>query len=298
MEPGKREMAIAAGSATSPHTLDESASRSTRADGKDSSAISPISSRLPGRFIPELQRASRRLDLPEDLKREILLEMAADLEDLSRRLREMGLGVGDADREAIRRLGLGDDATSALSDVHLSPLERALRRGATLARAGRDLLLIGLGLLLVLSPLPLLARTAQLGDVLGQLWPIAILLLLAARDAFQLRGELTSEQLDHDRAHERLTRLLLAAALTMAAAGLISTTHAYREAGVRAATAQPFGQGLIQVAAGASLRLSIGLAAGLAILALWSVSASRLTRRTHAEAPASDIFSNPAGRKR
>lgn len=105
------------------------------------------------RFTPRLRELSERLSLPQAARARILLEVSGDLEALFRRYVEKGLSEADAEREALSRIDLSDEALEELCRVHGGWFRRfvetlAHRAGPTWER----LLLIGLAVAaLVLS---------------------------------------------------------------------------------------------------------------------------------------------------
>jgi hypothetical protein len=99
------------------------------------------------RFAPELRRLSGRLSLPQPARCRVLLEISGDLEDLFQSYRDKGLPPEDAEREALNRIDLSDEALAELRRVHGGWLRRfadglAGRMGPTWERA----LLAALGL--------------------------------------------------------------------------------------------------------------------------------------------------------
>lgn len=88
------------------------------------------------RFDRVLRRAERGLQAPEPRRSRILMEMAADLEDLYRTYREQGLGETEARRRAEEWLAPSTTALASLRSVHLPAFERLLDRlgGSTRGR--------------------------------------------------------------------------------------------------------------------------------------------------------------------
>ena len=62
------------------------------------------------RFTGLLKRTAARLDLPQPTKSHVLLEMAADLEDLFAAYRERGFGEEEAARRVEEKFDASDDA--------------------------------------------------------------------------------------------------------------------------------------------------------------------------------------------
>lgn len=76
------------------------------------------------RFTDLLQETSDRLELPQPAKSRILLEMAADLEDLYAAYRDQGLGEAEAEARAREHFAASDDAIAELVAIHRTPFQR------------------------------------------------------------------------------------------------------------------------------------------------------------------------------
>ena len=80
------------------------------------------------RFAEVLRRNSDRLDLPQPARSRVLLEIAADMEDVYALQRERGLDEAAAMREAVESCALSDEALAELARVHRGSVRRALDR--------------------------------------------------------------------------------------------------------------------------------------------------------------------------
>jgi hypothetical protein len=80
------------------------------------------------RFVQHLKSIEERLDLPQPLKSRIILEIAADMEDLFNHFKEKGMGDEEAITEVERKMEITEDSLEALSQVHKSGLQRLLDR--------------------------------------------------------------------------------------------------------------------------------------------------------------------------
>ena len=80
------------------------------------------------RFAPMIRATSQRLDLPQPARARVLVEMAADLEDLFEHYLGDGASEEEAYARACERFGLSDEALRRLVEVHASPLRRILER--------------------------------------------------------------------------------------------------------------------------------------------------------------------------
>ena len=76
------------------------------------------------RFADILREADRRLELPSQVRARILLEMAADLEDLYRHCQDEGLSEPEAEEKARESFSLSDETLAALAEIHTSGLQR------------------------------------------------------------------------------------------------------------------------------------------------------------------------------
>jgi hypothetical protein len=99
------------------------------------------------RFHAVLRRTAARLDLPQPAKSHVLLEMAADLEDLYAVYRGRGLDEQEALRRVEERLDVADEALAELIRVHSSGFRRWLDRLSEQAQTRWERVLLGLVLL-------------------------------------------------------------------------------------------------------------------------------------------------------
>ncbi len=131
------------------------------------------------RFAEALADASARLTVPEPVRSRILLEVAADMDDLYRTYLERGHGEEEAREGVLEHFDLSQEALRQLAAVHDTPLDRSLGSLSGEARApwARTLLAL-LGLFVAAGSGSLLLR----GEVLAHASPVAwaLLALLAA----------------------------------------------------------------------------------------------------------------------
>ncbi|MCP4574654.1 MAG: hypothetical protein GY838_20075 [bacterium] len=80
------------------------------------------------RFNDTLRRTSDRLDLPQPARCHVLLEIAADMEDLFAALQARGLDEESARRQAIEDTDLSEESLRELTRVHAGPVRRVLDR--------------------------------------------------------------------------------------------------------------------------------------------------------------------------
>ena len=80
------------------------------------------------RFAGFLQEMNARLDLPQPTKSRILLELAADLEDLYQFHCREGLTASDAMQRTLEKFAFSDEALGQLAQVHTTPFRRFFDR--------------------------------------------------------------------------------------------------------------------------------------------------------------------------
>ncbi|MFH1851375.1 MAG: hypothetical protein ABIA75_03440 [Candidatus Neomarinimicrobiota bacterium] len=80
------------------------------------------------RFSEVLIRINRQLDLPQTAKSRVLLEIAADLNDLYQLYHERGDDETTAHRKALEKAGVGDDCLRDLERIHRTGFSRWLGR--------------------------------------------------------------------------------------------------------------------------------------------------------------------------
>lgn len=96
------------------------------------------------RFDRVLRRVDRRLEGPEPLRSRILLEMAADLDDLYAAYRGQGLDEDEARRKAVQWIEPSPEAADSLRSVHASWIERLLDRAEGPVRGWIEIGALGL----------------------------------------------------------------------------------------------------------------------------------------------------------
>ena len=104
-------------------------------------------------FNPLLKRINDKLDLPQPAKSRIVLEIAADLDDLYRIYRDQGLSEEEALRKAQEKFDIDDEALSELVQIHQSSFRRMMdkitEQGQT--RWERIVLIIAVLLIVIIS---------------------------------------------------------------------------------------------------------------------------------------------------
>lgn len=124
------------------------------------------------RFTGLLKRTAARLDLPEPVKSHVLLEMAADLEDMFAAYRERGLGEEEAARRVEEKFDVSDDALNELTRLHRSALRRGMDRLSEQAQTRWEkLMLVAILLFVALMTGGLLLTDGFFSDASLFVWP-------------------------------------------------------------------------------------------------------------------------------
>jgi hypothetical protein len=171
------------------------------------------------RFTRLLKRTAARLDLPQPTKSHVLLEMAADLEDLFAAYRERGLGEEEAARRVEEKFDASDDALNELVRLHRSAFRRGMDRFSEQAQTRWEKLMLGVILLFVAAMTgKLLLSTSFLRDASVFVWP-ALVIGIVAVGIFLVKAHQLFVKKDH--AMRRL-RTGLPSLLLLACAGLFN----------------------------------------------------------------------------
>lgn len=80
------------------------------------------------RFANQLRSLEERLDLPQPLKARILMEIAADMEDLFSHYAGQGKDEQTAESKVLEKMELSDASLQALIEVHKSGFQRFVER--------------------------------------------------------------------------------------------------------------------------------------------------------------------------
>lgn len=176
------------------------------------------------RFADILREADSRLDLPRPVRARIVLEMAADLDDLFAHFTAGGLPADEAEERARQAFGLSDETLRELQEVHTSGWQRFLdhlssqgrRRWERAALTVLLVFILGAGGLSVLS-LEVPRAAGPVGWVLVGLTAAALVPALRAFAALFLREERDL----------RPVRRLVAGILIFAAADLLAGLYGW-----------------------------------------------------------------------
>jgi hypothetical protein len=132
------------------------------------------------RFTALLKRTAARLDLPQPVKSHVLLEMAADLEDMFAAYQERGLDEEEAARRVEEKFDASDDALTELTRLHRSALRRGMDRFSEQAQTVWEKVVLVLILVFVLASVGgLLASPAFFSSASTFVWPGATVGLVA-----------------------------------------------------------------------------------------------------------------------
>jgi hypothetical protein len=143
------------------------------------------------RFAEILRRTGERLDLPQPARSRVLLEIAADMEDLYALHRERGLDEETARRRAVDSFDLSDESLAALARVHCGPVRRLMDRLSAGARRWWEWALLAAIFAAACQAGGWLTRSDRLVRDAGPFaWPVLLVaaaaLVLAAAKFYQL----------------------------------------------------------------------------------------------------------------
>ena len=136
------------------------------------------------RFAQVLSDADARLMVPEPARSRILLEIAADMEDLHGAYLGKGLSEEDAEVAVRDHFDLSEEVLRELVRVHDTPLQRSLENLSGHARgAWPRLLMVTLALFVTVASGSLLFRGQLYKDASGLVWILMPLLALGLATA-------------------------------------------------------------------------------------------------------------------
>lgn len=239
-------------------------------------------------FEVEIRRVAEQLDLPQPVRSRILLELAADLEDLAAALRQEGVDEEEARRRALASLLPSPSALAELRGVHRPLYQRLVDRFSERARHRLErLLLVGVSAVVLGIGFEALARVHLLSSPSVFVWP---LLAVAVLVVVLGTGKLLQLYVVKDHALARLRWgmfLLPVLAFASGAVGFIGlvldfyATASAIEADVRLQALLVLGW-LRRDMPMLALALLVGVLAGL----FWFVAAVRIAHIEQAEAEA------------
>lgn len=232
------------------------------------------------RFADILREADRRLDLPPPVRHRIVLEMAADLEDVFEHYVGRGLPEEEAEERARESFALGDESLDELIEIHTSGFRRFLDQLGEQGRRAWERIVFALLLLFVVG---LVATQITARDLLRDAgpggWIVAALTLAAVAVSIRAFYALYLKQ-DGDlhRIGDWLPAILVlgGAEILTGVCGWIQGLHAWLRAfdGTDGLDLEP----LARTLANGSALAVVALLCALATALLWYVLQARLAR--------------------
>jgi len=142
-------------------------------------------------FADVLMPLSARLPLPQPVRSRVLLEIAADLEDLYQHYRDAGMSQAEARSKAIEACDLSDQALAELVQLHTSAFRKLLDRLSAQAQTRWErVLLVVIAFAVAAAALNLLLREPLISDAGWIVWPplfcAATALLLGLAKSYQM----------------------------------------------------------------------------------------------------------------
>lgn len=167
------------------------------------------------RFADVIRENADRLPLPHPARGRVLLEIAADMEDMFTVYLEQGLDEDEAHRRAVDNFDLSDESLAELAAVHSNPVRRFLDSLSADALAYWEFSLLAvLVLMTILISTRLINGRQVFSDAGPFVWPVLYLAMAALVTAAKKFYQLHLKQ-DHDfrrarRGLDLLLRLVIA----------------------------------------------------------------------------------------
>jgi hypothetical protein len=125
------------------------------------------------RFTSLLQNINKKLDLPQPARSRIILEIAADLEDLYQVYRGQGMDEKQAEQKTQEKMDLTDEALAELVKIHESSFRRWMDRISEQARTRWErILLVCMIVFIAAISMQALTTTEILRQTSQFVWPI------------------------------------------------------------------------------------------------------------------------------
>jgi hypothetical protein len=132
------------------------------------------------RFASLIRRTGEKLDVPQPARARVLLELAADLEDLYGLYRERGLDDSAAVRKVEEKFDVSDDALSQLVKLHRSVFRRWADRFSEQAQTlWERLLLVVIVIFIAVSIGPAFVSSTFFRDASAFIWVVTAIALIA-----------------------------------------------------------------------------------------------------------------------
>jgi hypothetical protein len=237
-------------------------------------------------FAEVLRPLRARLPLPQPARTRVLLEIAADLEDMYRHYRASGLSEEEARVKAVDTFDLSDDALAELVRVHTSLFRRLLDRLSAQAQSRweRGLLLIVAGTLAFVC-MQVVLRGAIVAVAGAQVWPTLICGLAGLTLGLVKFYQIQIKQ-DHElrRARRGLDAIAILAGAQVLLGFLIAWFSLYLAARRIANDVEYAGVHLFNWLLSASALLSVSLMGALLTAMIWFALARSVAGIADAEA--------------
>lgn len=238
------------------------------------------------RFAATLSQMSRRLNLPQHIKSRVVLELAADLEDLYEHYSAQGLTEEEATARALEAAELSDEAIARLVEVHASPTGRLVERLTERTRTPWErlmLLLIAIFLLIGIGREMLAAGFFSHASPF--LWPVAAASAVGVVLVFwKIYGLFVVTDHDLRRLRAGLPSILGLAALTVLLTLLGALVEMHNAALRVESTARSLADQSILCMARIAPMIAFSLTAAVILAVAWFVLSSRVGRLEHSQA--------------
>lgn len=229
-------------------------------------------------FADALRNVESRLHIPQPARSRVILELAADLEELHRYYLAKGLADEDARTEALDHFDATDDVLAALVKVHSSALRRGMDQLVRHAEEGwARALLTGVLVVVVAGATRVALNPTFVADAGIFLWPVTAVLAwgLAVGGTLMIRLQRFDTD-DTGPLRRPLDRLMRLAGAQLAIVGFGTWFELYLAGRRMAATggqemAVHFFHWLVRAAA----LVSAGLAGALILAVVWFLVATR-----------------------
>jgi hypothetical protein len=237
-------------------------------------------------FVEVLRPLSARLPLPQPARTRVLLEIAADLEDMYRHYRASGLSEEEARLKAVDTFDLSEEALSELVRVHTSFFRRLLDRLSSQAQSRweRGLLLVVAGTLSFVC-VQLVLRGEIVAVAGTQVWPTLICGMAGLTLGLIKFYQLHIKQ-DHElrRARRGLDAIAILAGVQVFLGFLVAWFTLYLTARRMTEDVEYAGVHLFHWLLSASALLSVSLMGALLTAMIWFALARRVAGIADAEA--------------
>ena len=124
-------------------------------------------------FVPLLKKINEKLDLPQPIKSKIILEMAADLENLYEAYLEKGYSEEDTFQKVCEKYDDSDKALAELAKIHESGYRKILAKVSEQAQTRWErIVLVMVMLFLAVMSFKVVITTRFLSQASNFIWPI------------------------------------------------------------------------------------------------------------------------------